>query len=203
MSTGFVATASKFRYQGQRHTNDIKYRIEKLHEKSLAVMLEILVDPANWALVQSERGNPLNPNFTGETQATFRLLRDYLKSSSITVDLHDFTQPFVDQRKFKFPKLWNIPAKIANLGDADVVTAAGVKNIFVVRIQSSPFKITVIFESGAYMFQRESPLFPLWEVAKEAYKRDFAERLKTELFEFNDFGKEVKKYFNRVQIRSK
>lgn len=200
-SSGFVATASKFRYSGTQHTNAIKKQIEAMHNNALQLMLITLVDPANWAQFASENGEPFNPNFTGETQATFRKFRDYLSKAGLNVELHDFTLPFVQERQFSFKKRWKIPAKIANLSNAGNVTAAGHSNIFTVKIQSKPFKIQVIFETGAFLFQPGEPLFSLWETAKAKYKEAFRNDLIINLF---PFGAEagLKKFFNRVQIRS-
>lgn len=197
MSAGFVATATKFRYKGQRHTNDIKAKITRLHATSLGKMVAFLTSEETF------QGAGLHQNFTGETQATFRQIRDYVnENGDFLVTLEDFTVDIAFQRQFRFPKSWRIPDKISNLANAGNATAAGIQNLFRVEIVGKPFKIKVNFETGAEIFQEGGLLFTAWQQGKEIYKDDFAEQLKLNLFEFTDFGKEVLRYSNPVTIRS-
>lgn len=195
MGKVFSATSSKFRFQGTRFTTFLRERVLEIHNLALREMLEFMA---------------LNtPNFTGETQATFRQFRDYLSTQGLEVQLKDFTDTErVNSYGQTLQRRWRTKAKIANLYNAGFTTAAGANSVFKVTITRQGFAFKVFFESGSPVFDlRElsngipNPLLPLFNDAKKIYK-DFLDAAFEQLFSPEDFGKSLVDYFNRASIRS-
>lgn len=187
MGKSIEMRASKFRFQGTRFVVFLRDEVIKIHNFALRHMLETLVEKT--------------PNFTGETQATFRQFRDYLAKQNLDVQLKDVTRPEVERFKFRFSKSWHIPEKIANLPEAGHTTALGGTSAFSVVIERQRFSIIVNFQSGSAAFDENPDLENVFQEAKEQYKEFFADGLRL-LFDPFVFTKRMTSFFNRVDIRS-
>lgn len=188
MGNGFRARASTFRFEGTRFTVFLREQVKKAHDVALADMLRFLTE--------------FTPNFTGETQATFRQFRDYLSAQGLEIKLSDFPNyAKISGYSQTLQARWHTKQKIANLPNAGFTTLAGGESSFKVTITKQGFAITVDFKSGSDAFAANPELYGIFEEARKIYRQSFKDGL-TLLFEPNDFAKHLKSFFNRVDIRS-
>lgn len=185
MPNSIKLRASTFRFAGTRFTVFLRDKVIEIHNYSLRHMLEFLVEKV--------------PNFTGETQATFRQFRDYLSQQDIDVQLKDTTQPEVTFYQYRFNKSWNIPEKIKNLPNAGFETAYGNASVFKCVIERQKFSITTDFTSGSEAFKKNPDLEETFEEAKAAYREFFKAGLDL-LFEPSNFNGALKSFFLRGDL---